>query len=108
MVQQEPIIFDRYTERNLTGGFIVFDNSHERTVHLRFNHLAARMMNLTEDHYVQFLKIGDDWFVTKTRLKRGYKLSKSGSGYRVNSTLFVREFLAEKPYPCTVLSCKII
>lgn len=87
------IIYDRKTEKTMMGGVITFDRTHQRTIHVRLNIMAINMMAVTRSDYVRFLKIGDDWFVSKASPDEGYRLSPAGKGLRVNSTYFVIDFL---------------
>lgn len=105
----EPLVFNRYTERNLEGGTVTFDASNPRYTHIRFNVMACRMIGIDAADNVEFVKIGDEWFVCKTSLKRGYKVASAGgsNGYRVNAKLFVTRFISEIKYSSKVMMFKV-
>lgn len=104
----EPIIFDRYTERSLNGGTIVIDSS-LAAKQIRFNVMAARMMGLSPGLHVQFIKIGEDWFVKTTELQRGYLLQRSHGSYRVTSKIFIQEIMDDMRYhKAKVIKCRLV
>lgn len=109
MNTKEAIVFDRYTEKNLSGGWILFDITKPRECHIRINRMATRMMNLCAGMNMQFIKIGDQWFLHPTKLKRGYNLSpnKSGLEYRIHAKRFILEFISELRYSEKVMRFKI-
>jgi hypothetical protein len=106
---KEPIVFKRYTERNMGGATITFDKSANRHRHIRFNAMACRLMELGWNDSVEFVKIEDEWFVCKTNLNRGYILRSSGTGYglRVHASLFIDKFMEELRYSADSMTFKL-
>lgn len=108
-MENEPIVFNRYTERTLEGASITFDASNERCVHARLNLNAIRLMDLGDSDFVEFVSIGDEWFICKTKLKRGYKVGHvtGRNGYKINSKSFVKKFISEIKYSEKVMAFEL-
>lgn len=95
-MDKEMIVFDRYTEKELTGGVINFKVVDKYHAFVRFDSASCYIMGLTVKMHVQFIKIGDEWFVCSTSLQRGYRLTATGDyGFRANNNKFIKYFLSD-------------
>lgn len=96
MTEKKILVFDRYTEKEITGGLINFKVVDKYHAFVRFDTASCDIMGLTDDMRVQFVKIGDEWFVCSTTLQRGYKLTPTGDyGFRANNNKFIKYFLSD-------------